>query len=280
MKKLVLLSLMAFLYASPSLAENVILMIGDGMGSNHLKCFEKNGKLFMKTLPFYGQIKTYSANDKTTDSAASATAYSCGIKTNNTYLAMTPDKKPCETIAEKAIKEGYFVGIRSTDVKTGATPSAFYAHNISRNDVTGITQDLETASKQMDISFPDSVEEGTKQILQKAAKQDKPFFIMIEEARIDIESHKNNYNEMQKYLASFDKAVASAVQFAQDSKETTVIVVADHETGGLTNECIYTTNKHTPENVLYFSAGSKGHLLNEPVLENTTLYEKMNQILF
>lgn len=280
-KKVFLLIAVLFICSLPVKAENVILMIGDGMGFNHLKCVEKTDRLFMNSLPVRGKVKTYSANAAITDSAAGATAYSCGIKTNNMYLAMTPAQKPCETIAEKSINKGYFVGIRTTDEITGATPAAFYAHNISRRDSDNIKVDLKKASQKMNIdNTMFSIEGETKKILKEAQSQDKPFFILIEGAWIDIESHKNKYENMREKLIDFDKAVAYAVDFALQRKDTTVIVVADHETGGLTETCVYTTNKHTDTPVPYFAAGNKSNLFRESVLENTDIYVKMNEILF
>ena len=82
-----------FLFSFPTKAENVILMIGDGMGENHLKCAEKDTPIYIPTLPVKGTVQTRSANADVTDSAAAATAYACGRKTNNRFLGKLPDGK-------------------------------------------------------------------------------------------------------------------------------------------------------------------------------------------
>ena len=67
--------------------KNVILLIGDGMGPNHMKAGEAvYGKDFeMRTRPVMsGEAMTFSrALTGPTDSAASATALSTGVKVDN-----------------------------------------------------------------------------------------------------------------------------------------------------------------------------------------------------
>ena len=123
-----------FLLSTSVLADNVILMIGDGMGANHLKCAAQDKPLYLTNLPMKGKVHTRSASAEITDSAASATAYSCGQKTNNRFLGKLPNGDNCLTIAEEAVQNNIAVGIYSTDHSTGATPSAFYAHTTYRKD--------------------------------------------------------------------------------------------------------------------------------------------------
>ena len=115
-----LIGILAPFYAR---AENVILMIGDGMGFNHLECAAHDKPLYIPTLPFKGSVRTASADFYITDSAAAATAYSCGYKTNNAFIGKFPNGDDCRTIADKAVLSGYAVGIYSTDYSNGATPS-------------------------------------------------------------------------------------------------------------------------------------------------------------
>ena len=266
--------------ATPALANNVILMIGDGMGKNHIHCTQKNNSLFLKTLTPKGEIKTHSANNSITDSAASATAYSCGTKTNNSYLGLTPDKKPCKTLAEMSVDAGYFTLIRTTDKIFGATPSAFYAHTDSRHDTKKIEQDFSIASKKMNIQSVQYIDQEMKVVLNTLKNENKPFFVMIEESEIDKQSHLNNFQKMSEALIRFDKAIEQSIEFAKEDQKTTVIILADHETGGLTNECTYTKKHHTQNNVFYFAEGQHANLFNEAILDNTDIHHKIKQILF
>lgn len=279
MKKL--LALLTYLFLSINAqADNVILMIGDGMGDNHLKCAAQHRTIFTQTLPVKGWVQTHSANHKITDSAASATAYSCGYKTNNKTLGKLPNGRDCLTIAEKAIQKGISVGIYSTDHSTGATPSAFFAHTIDRHDKETIEQYKDLASKTMDIIVPiKKISEQTEQKLNKLNSNKKGFFAMFEGAHIDTKSHQNNLNLMREELYDFDLAVKNAVNFAKKHTDTTVIVLADHETGGLTNECKYTTFNHTGADVPVYAYGKHKELFYNKQ-DNVEIYQKIHNILF
>lgn len=261
-------------------ADNVILMIGDGMGKNHISCTSQKHNLFLQTLKPKGEIKTNSADNIITDSAASATAYACGIKTNNGFLGLTPSKEKCETLAETSITKGYKSFIRTTDKITGATPSAFYAHQDSRYKIQEILKDLEKAQKQMDIKSVQEIDKETNLLLSSLKTEQIPFFIMIEESEIDKQSHLNDYENMSKALVRFDKAVESASKFTLNRKDTTLIILADHETGGLNDSCLYTSDYHTAQNVSYYVIGKHADSFTKKIMDNTEIYKKIKEILF
>ena len=62
------------------------------------------------------------------------------------------------------------------------------------------------------------------------------FFLMVEGGRIDHAGHRNLKNENIFEVIEFDLAVKIAMDFAEENKDTLVIVTADHETGALTKE--------------------------------------------
>ena len=124
--------------------KNIILMIGDGMSpiSVAAAMFINGNELTMTNLHSIGQVRTQSANSFVTDSAASATAYATGTKTNNGSLGVGSDKAPLPNIPEKVSGLGIACGVVTTDQVTGATPGAFYAHQPSRKMVPEIWGDL------------------------------------------------------------------------------------------------------------------------------------------
>ena len=77
---------------------------------------------------FVGMSKTYSANNRVTDSAAGGTAIACGVKTNNSMLGMTADTVAVPSIAALAKKKGLSTGIVVSSYVLDATPGAFFAH--------------------------------------------------------------------------------------------------------------------------------------------------------
>ncbi len=127
---------------------NVILMIGDGMGLAHLSSgmYANGGELTITNLRTCGWVRTQSASDFTTDSAASGTAYATGHKTYNGALGLDKDKNPVANLPEKLSKHGIVSGIVTTDDVEGATPAAFFAHQPSRHMKPEIWADLADAA--------------------------------------------------------------------------------------------------------------------------------------
>ncbi|MCE4047085.1 alkaline phosphatase [Bacillus sp. Au-Bac7] len=112
--------------------KNVILLIGDGMGMGQMEIasvFEhgKSGGLFLQSLPYTALVKTYSANNNVTDSAAGGTAIAIGKKTNNGMIGLTPDGKEHPSILDVFKENGSKTGIVTTNSVTDATPASFTA---------------------------------------------------------------------------------------------------------------------------------------------------------
>ncbi|MBO7299639.1 MAG: alkaline phosphatase [Kiritimatiellae bacterium] len=134
--------------------KNIILLIGDGMGSGafnatSLYIHGENGKLFMEQLPVKGMLKTRSLNSGVTDSAAAATAMATGNKVNNGNIGGRTVKSeegtnfvPLKSYATLSNEKGKAIAIITSDSIAGATPSAFFAHKPSRHDFGGILTDL------------------------------------------------------------------------------------------------------------------------------------------
>ena len=133
-------------------AKYVFLFIGDGMGATHVAAAEsyishKAGKLggeqlLMTTFPYYGTCTTHSADRNVTCSSAAGTAIACGEKANNGTVGINKDSVKIYSVAHELHKDGYNVGIISTVPLNHATPSAFYAHNVSRGNGYEISQDI------------------------------------------------------------------------------------------------------------------------------------------
>jgi len=74
----------------------------------------------------------------------------------------------------------------------------------------------------------------TSKAISTISSGKKGFFLMVEGAQIDTSSHANDFESCVRQTLEFDKAVATALEFARRDRNTLVIVTADHETGGLT----------------------------------------------
>ena len=125
-------------------AKNIILLIGDGMGTSQIYAglVANKGKLYLEYLPNIGFIKTYSASDLITDSGAGATAFATGKKTNNGMIGITPDNQPLPNITELVEQKGFSTGLVATSTITHATPAAFVAHEFSRHYYEQIASDF------------------------------------------------------------------------------------------------------------------------------------------
>ena len=116
--------------------ENVIYLIGDGMGfgavtSLLLSMEEETG---FEKAPVIGLSETCSANNYVTDSPAGGTALATGTRTCNGFLGVGPDSIQLESLLKKAQKMGKKTGIIVNTTLTEATPGAFYAGVTSRKE--------------------------------------------------------------------------------------------------------------------------------------------------
>lgn len=140
LKKLIVLAILgfsvSFSYAQEGKIRNVIFMIGDGMGLAHMQVamMKSETPLSIERAQYVGLHKTYSANNRVTDSAAAGTAMATGNKTNNATLGVDKDGKPVKNLVEEAIEQGKKTGIVVTKTITDATPAAFMIHTDSRKN--------------------------------------------------------------------------------------------------------------------------------------------------
>jgi alkaline phosphatase len=75
--------------------------------------------------------------------------------------------------------------------------------------------------------------EKTRKAIEILARNPNGFFLMVERGKIDWAVEANNAEESLAETLEFDKAVGVAMEFARADGNTLVIVVADHEAGGL-----------------------------------------------
>jgi alkaline phosphatase len=76
----------------------------------------------------------------------------------------------------------------------------------------------------------------TEKALSVLSKDRQGFFLMVEEEAIDEMAHANNAGRTIQAGQAFDETVALVKEFAERNRGTLVVVVGDHETGGLAIE--------------------------------------------
>ena len=130
----------------------VFYIIGDGMGVNEVNATElfygelagRQGpeRLLFSQFPHSAFVNTGSASSDITDSAAAGTALACGVKSRNKMVGVDADSVPVYSIAVKAQQQGAAVGIVTSSEIDDATPGAFYAHQVNRNNRYEVGLDL------------------------------------------------------------------------------------------------------------------------------------------
>lgn len=295
----------------------IVLVVGDGMGSAHftLARLLRGADYRIGTLPQVGLVATDSANDLVTDSAAAATAYATGVKTNDGYVGADPSGRPRETVAEAAEARGLATGLLTTAAFGDATPAAFAAHVTDRHEFDGIIpqmtsrgievlastglerfgrggwpaldeiasahgyQSVRTAaelasagegpvlaifpSAKLDAQSPEMpLAKLAAWSLERLARDPDGFFLLVEHEGTDTASHHNDSAALMSAVVELDEAVGAIVDFARARGDILVIVLGDHETGGLQiagkpgePELVWRDDYHSGEAVPVFSEG-------------------------
>ena len=135
-------------------AKNVILLIGDGMGTAQVYSLllTSHEKTAFERFPYSGFSITKSASNEITDSAAGGTAIAIGKKTINKIVGMTPDSIPVPSMLELFAEQGKKTGVVVTCSVTHATPADFIAHNVNRNNNEEIAMEIANKTK-LDVLF-------------------------------------------------------------------------------------------------------------------------------
>lgn len=106
------------------------------------------------------------------------------------------------------------------------------------------------------------------------------FFLMVEGGKIDLACHDNDLERMIDEMVEFDNAVQIAIEWAQnndpDMSQTLILVLSDHETGGLehdelTGTTSWSSKDHTGVNVPVYACGINAGLVRD-VMDNTFVF--------
>ncbi len=124
--------------------KNIILMVGDGMGVAQIYAGLTGnlGSLNLERCTAVGFHKNQASDKYVTDSAAGATAFSCGQKTYNGAIGVDANGNPLPTILEVAENNGLATGMIATCSITHATPASFISHQPSRSLDENIAMDF------------------------------------------------------------------------------------------------------------------------------------------
>jgi alkaline phosphatase len=128
----------------PEKPKNVILLIGDGMGFAQVQSailMSETPSNFLR-FPVTGISRTQASDKVITDSGAGGTALACGKKTRNGMIGMSPDSLEMQSLIDIFSSLGKATGVVTCCALTHATPADFLAHDISRNNLEAIAEDI------------------------------------------------------------------------------------------------------------------------------------------
>ncbi|MGD1319304.1 alkaline phosphatase [Chryseobacterium sp. 2R14A] len=144
----------------------------------------------------------------------------------------------------------------------------------------------------------DFLPEATQTALDYFAKNNKPFFLMVEGSFIDWGGHAKDPEMMTKEVLDFDKTIGVVIDYIKKNPNTLLVVTADHETGGASIgkysekdvmtgkekeignkvQVNFIDNQHTAALVPVFAMG-KGQELFSGVYPNNIIYHKLVEAL-
>ncbi|UWX55338.1 alkaline phosphatase [Maribacter litopenaei] len=87
----------------------------------------------------------------------------------------------------------------------------------------------------MEKGRQDMLPKSVKKSMEVLSKGNEPFFMVLEGAQIDNGGHSNNTATIIDEMLDFDAAVTEVLKFADKTKNTLVLITADHETSRLWN---------------------------------------------
>lgn len=200
---------------------NIILLIGDGMGLSAVTMMQFDDidkKTIFDHADNIALTRTYSLDNRVTDSAAAGTALATGTKTNNTYLGITPDGQRLESLTAYANKRGMATGLVATTYLQHATPAAFYAHSENRHNYAEITRQL--ADSHIDVAIGGGMhyfkeEYGTEDSV--ARRLNKSGYTLVRD--MESLSRCNPRQRVMALLADYDLGADSGSYLAEATGE-------------------------------------------------------------
>jgi len=147
----------------------------------------------------------------------------------------------------------------------------------------------------------DKLAKATTAALEFLSKDTDGFVLMIEEAKVDKNCHKNDMTGCLKAVNSLNNTVDAVLAWLGDRDDTAILVTADHETGGLLlgaegeylHGCPrpdgskfsyeFTTEGHSKTPVWLFTYGFRPELASraaeDGTIKNTVIFQIMEEYL-
>lgn len=227
--------------------KNIIFLIGDGTGlpQMYAGCTANKGQLNLFKILNIGFSKTSSEDNFVTDSAAGATAYSSGKKTNNRFLGVDNTGVAMPLLPLFLERKKMSSGLITSGDITGATPAGFYAHQTDRDSTAAILQDLFTSP--VSVLMGSGVKEWNPALSQKLTQKGFSIVTTVNEAsktssnKIIVLDSIANLSMLQGRGDWLQQAFTSSVQVLSRNKKGFFLMAegAQIDNGGHANSLPY-----------------------------------------
>lgn len=139
----------------------------------------------------------------------------------------------------------------------------------------------------MEAQIYPTLTEMAYKALNVLSKNEEGFFLLIESGQIDNFCDDGDIEGMARKVVLLDQVLRLSMNFAKENPDTLIIVLADHETGGLVigegepNKSWFTepTRYHTPVNVPLYAYGMNSSIFNGKTIDNTEVFEYMMKLM-
>ncbi len=233
---------------------------------------------------------------------AKANGKATGVVTTDKTSGATPSSFSAHTFArgeEEAISADQLTN--GFDIMWGAQSASINEENTTANGWTYVDNEdelmaLEAGSRSFaQFNFDDlkyvknehntpTIEEMTEKAIELLSADEDGFFLMIEGACIDKHSHSNDIENATLSAVEFDKAIAAALEFAEEDGETLVVVTADHATGGIvynekTDTYEYTHDTHDLYDVPVFVSATDAGFESGKEIKNRQIAVQIARVM-
>jgi alkaline phosphatase len=241
-----------------------------------------NGEL-LKTLVEIVSDKGYQTGIITTDAITGATPAS--------FYAHVKERDNKSDIQKdlNASKLDFFIS-GDENYESGLTPVFTSLRLEDFNNLNDRVAIVPNTSKMHSTPYDnkDTLPKSVRKSLEVLSKYSKPFFMVVEGAKIDSGGHANEVSIIVDEMLAFDAAIAEVLEFADTTGNTLVLVTADHETSGLgivggdiqngEVQADFLTTDHTGIMVPLFAYGPQAQNFRG-VYENSEIFHKISSIL-
>ncbi|MCJ8008782.1 alkaline phosphatase [Lederbergia wuyishanensis] len=143
---------------------------------------------------------------------------------NEVDVILGGGRKYFNSILERGKEKGYEIVTNKMELSNVQTPQKLLGLFAGEGMVPELDRHM--------TSEP-SLDEMTKVALRILKQNKKGFFLMVEGSQIDWAGHDNDAAWAMKDIEAFEKAVATALDFAKKDKNTLVVIAGDHDNGGM-----------------------------------------------